>query len=284
MADKALKLEIPQSTGCPRTLSVKDGRDIPVNVDDEKFSGRHVRLSNNAVVVKDFFGENNKVLDVSRYRIGEEGCCVHYDGRYRICDNRYIIRHCDVSGQALAEQLQQRPNICNIVLLLESPHKSEYEYIDGGIGPARAPASGPTGRSIDRCLGTILSRINCINAEHIVLNCEIIISNPIQFQASLHAIHGQSLRKGNGKWGKLRNNVWRALWSEQRDQFLTRLRGYNPKVVINACTGDMRCRKNQPKKFVEELIREHCPAVPLYNVYHPAYRLWNNCAVRPVPR
>ena len=275
MALKALKLEVSWSSVSTGYLCVKDGRNSPVKVDDDLFQGKHVEPHDNYVLVKNFFEVNNKVPDVSRYCIGVEGCCAHYDDRHRICEDRYLIPHRDVSRQDLAQLLQrQQRQIRNIVLLLESPH--ECEYINGDIAHPKAPASGPTGNNIDRCLGAVLSRID---AELIKPGCQVIISNPIQFQTSLHAIHRQSLRKDNNKWARLRDNVWRTLWSEQHIQncFLARLKSYYPKVVINACTGDMSCRHNKPKKIVKNFVRQHLRNVPFYNVPHPSDKSWNNC-------
>ena len=293
MARKALKLEVPFRE-CTSYLCVTDGHGNAVEVDDNEFQGEHVvPCGNDAILVKNFFDVNNKVPDVSRYRIGAGGCCVRHDNRYHICNDRYLIPHCDVSRKDLARllQRQQRRQVRNIVLLLESPHKDEYQ--PGNINCPIAPANGATGDNIDRCLGTVLRQIKgaLINArldeaEFIKPDSHVIISNPIQFQTSLHAIHGKSLQK---KWVTLRNNVWWTLWNEQRIQrnFRARLKRYNPSLIINACTGkrstkdvltrtDALTRTHGLRSLVTRFVREELPKVPLYEAYHPAIN-WNNC-------
>lgn len=249
MALKTLKLEITLPRGCTRRLWVKDEQGNPVEIDDCQFSGKHVEQSGNDVIVKKYFRMNNKVIDASRYRIGKAGCCVRHDGRYCICNDRYIIPHCNHTGidishcdicEPVLEPLLRRQRIRSIVFLLESPHMDEYQR--GNINCPIAPAMGKTGSNIAEYLGTVLSRIE--PQRFIVPGYLVIISNPIQFQTSLHAIHGMSPRADKGKWGTLRDNVWRTLWAEPHIQrcFKKRLEGYCPKVIINACTGDLKKR------------------------------------------
>ena len=277
-----LKLEVHWPKESPRRLCVKykDGDAVAVEFDD-------LELCGDDLIVK-IFGESNKVPDVSRYRIAE-GSCVRHDDRYHICNDRYLIPHNYLTGQnvssydipepRLQDQLRQREQrgIGNIVLLLESPHKDEY------IADPKRPACGKTGDNIDRCLGTVLSRIEeCEGQQPIVPGSHVIISNPIQFQTSLHAIHGKSPRADNGKWGTLRDNVWRTLWNEEHIQQCFRERlvdTYNPTLIINACTGD---RKNTDslKRHVEDFVRAALQNVPHYYVGHPAS--WLDCKkIRP---
>lgn len=252
---------------------------LPVDYDGatdnlRQFVGPYVRDDEDDVFVESFFGIKNRVPDVSRYRIHNMRCCVRYDDRYRICNNRYIIPHCDVSGEELDRQLQRpqpRPEpeqegIRNIVLLLESPHKDEYT--DGDIARPKAPARGETGDNIDRWLGTVLSRTN---ADLIEPGCHVIISNPIQFQTSLHAIHRRPLK---GSWRTLRNKVWITLWRAAHitECFRARLTAYNPSLIINACTGAWGCQGTDPKGLVDGFVQGILPNVHRYETYHPARR------------
>ena len=285
MALKALKLEVPFRE-CTSYLCVTDGHGNAVEVDDNEFQGEHVvPCGNDAILVKNFFDVNNKVPDVSRYRIGAGGCCVRHDNRYHICNDRYLIPHCDVSRKDLAPLLQRQ--IRNIVLLLESPHKDEYQ--PGNINCPIAPANGATGDNIDRCLGTVLRQIKgaLINArldeaEFIKPDSHVIISNPIQFQTSLHAIHGQST--WDSRWGMLRNNVWRTLWNEDhiQDCFLERLCTYNPSLIVNACTGALEKRVNDFILGNLEDEQDEQDVMALYNVPHPASKLWNSGDIAPI--
>ena len=270
MTLKALKLEVPLTNRCARHLGVKTGHKSPklrrpYKVDDCWFEeGPHVEsLGNDVLLVKDFFGANNRVPDVIRYRICAEGCYEHPDdGRYHICNNRYIIPCSDVP----VSQLQPG----NIVLLLESPHEDEFEYINGGIGSPKKPACGSTGANIDKCLGNVLSRIE--DQGLILPGRHIIISNPIQFQTSLHAIHRKSLK---GRWKTLRDNVWKTLWEEPqiKQGFRQRLLTYRPSLIINACTGAFdQHDDNDPKGLVNNILNNEFS--PLYKTKHPAIN-WN---------
>ena len=54
------------------------------------------RCGNNDALVKDFFEKNNIVPDDRRYHIGNAECYVSHDNKYRICNDRYLIPHCDI--------------------------------------------------------------------------------------------------------------------------------------------------------------------------------------------
>ena len=181
----------------------------------------HVRIDDeDDVVVEDFFEDYNKVPDVIRYRIGDSSCCVRHNvDSYRICNNRYVNPRCDISERQILQQpeqqlQQQLEQDGSIVLLLESPHKEEYQH--NHINCPKAPAMGKTGIRIDRCLGEVLSKIRTEyiaaasdGPELIETGRHVILSNPIQFQTSLDAIHGQGILP------RLRNSVWRTLWEEE---------------------------------------------------------------------
>ena len=263
----ALKLDVPWRED-HLTVTFRGRSDVFINAIRGSDSP-YVRREEGHVIVGDFFGESNNVrdveannvLDVSRYRIGTENLCVH---KYRICNDRYLIRHCDIPESELDIQEQTG----SIVLLLESPHEHEYEYIDGGFARRKKPACGKTGGQIDKCLGTVLLHIQ-VETGLVNSGCHVVISNPIQFQTSLHAIHGQE----GGNWTTLRDNVWRALWDEdERDNHITqcfqrRLGRYHPKVIINACTSALKPRVTE---CVQEWNNERNPAVPLYKIHHPS--------------
>lgn len=255
----ALKLKVPWSR---ELIEVGFHREI------EKirtFANSHVSTDGSDVLVDNFFGKNNRVLDVSRYRICADGHCV---------------RHNDISGRKLKLELS-RQRIGSIVLLLESPHKDEYTDEDRiyCINQPQAPASGNSGTKIDECLCNLITKITQDpgNAEldvsrHIVHGSHVIISNPIPFQTSLHAVHhGEPLEDSDDYlWATLRDFVWRTLWREQRIRrhFHARLKRYNPSLIINACTGDPK-KSGTLKSSVNRFVLEKLPSVTLYSVSHP---------------
>ena len=260
---------------------------LPVGYDNQDVirvirnsSSPYVRRPCNDVIVKDFFGDLNRVPDDNRYHIGNAECCESHDKKYRICNDKYLIPHCNIPESS--RQIQQQSG--SVVLLLESPHECEYEYIyrcfvrpfARPFARPKGPARGDSGKNIDQCLSTVLLYIQR-ETGLIVPNCHIVISNPIQFQTSLHAIHQQKL---NGAWKTLRNNVWRTLWDDEEGHikrcFRTRLDCYYPKVIINACTDKLKRHVNT---FVQRWIAERRQAergqiVHLYEIYHPSY--WKN--------
>ncbi len=114
-----------------------------------------------------------------------------------------------------------------IVLILESPHKAEFEK---DTFKPLYPASGKTGERISNYFKEINSKMKIENSD------EIIICNPVQWQSSLHELHKKGL---TGEFRELRDKVWGCLWDESNDDFYKRLKKYNPKIIINACTGKL---------------------------------------------
>lgn len=326
MARKAcmgLNLEVPWRTEQPLPVNfvkvyVNHYNEIMAGI--EEHGSPYVGRKRCDLHVTGFFEESKKVPDVIRYRIDADDRSVRHDLTYRICDDRFIIPiscrvaeggkcvphddrylncdtirrcnhpeqancHCDIYGTEL-DQLLQQPPCGSIVLLLESPHKDEYEYNGGRIVRHKAPASGSSGSNIDSCLGNVLSGIE--EQQLIVPGRHVIISNPIQFQTSLHAIHEKSVSKS--PWNKLRDNVWNTLWEEPQieQDFRERLPTYSPHLIINACTGnwtppeflartDDLTSKHGLKCLVTKFVRAELPTVPLYEAHHPAYKSWKLC-------
>ncbi len=120
-----------------------------------------------------------------------------------------------------------------LLIVLESPHTCEY---DGSVARPVGPARGTTGTNIESELGGLLhASRNLIGT--VPCGTRVAVANPVQFQASLHAVHGGSLQKRG--FAALRDAVWQCIWSleEIRHDFGTRVRRFNPTWIINACTG-----------------------------------------------
>ena len=125
-----------------------------------------------------------------------------------------------------------------IVLLLESPHTSEY-IINNNILIPQRPANGmkltETGGAIDKYLCKVIDQINRNNI--IIPNkYRICICNPVQYQASLGSIIGKKLIKS------IRDSIWRQLWNNCciKIDFRNRINGYNPSYILNACTSNLK--------------------------------------------
>lgn len=120
----------------------------------------YVSTSEGNVVIDRMFEACMKVPDVYRYKIENDSNLVVR----RLYQDKDVREECDLP---------------KIVLLLESPHRDEY----CNNRPC-APAMGTTGRNLDRYLVCVLSKIE----DEIVDGSMVIISNPVQFQTSLHMI------------------------------------------------------------------------------------------------
>lgn len=157
--------------------------------------------------------------------------------------------------------LSEQPFCTTLALILESPHKREF---DNCFTP-RVPAKGRTGDNIEERLIDVIESEPKLKAEiahH--LRVRIVLCNPVQFQASLHVIHKDHLCKDCRKF--LKRKVWRALWNrpEIRHDFLRRLNHWNPKWILNACVveGDFNWE-------VSSFLANNVSDVDLYETVHP---------------
>lgn len=219
---------------------------------------QHIQIGeDNSVDIIGMFGPENRVQDVDRYRvIVSDGVCdVKKHSQFQIAPTKN--KHCDLQPNHGKSQ-------CTIVLLLESPHKDEYENGDPNF--PIAPAQGATGRNIEKYLGCSLNKSEEM-ADEIGDNARFIIANPVQFQTSLWTIHKGSLTAGHC-WQTLRNAVWKTLWNEPQiqDEFRCRLQSYKPNIVLNCCTGGEKGLRGQ----VQSVLFKFNSGAQLYKADHPA--------------
>ena len=147
-----------------------------------------------------------------------------------------------------------RTAVEKIALILESPHKDEY---DQQFHPIR-PANGKTGLKINSALVN-RSMISKLNKK---ISYEIYIINPVQFQASCYHWVGNSYCRNHT------NKVFRALFNKnkgnQRNDFISRLNAYNPDIVFCCCTSNL---KNIVKNAIEN---SSAVSKPYYSDCHPS--------------
>ena len=207
----------------------------------------YVSISRNKVVISQMFNSDMKVADVYRYGIEKDRDLI----AQRIGRDKAVWEEC---------------HLPTIVLLLESPHGDEYDKSNKPI----APAMGTTGRNLDNCLGWVLSQIR----GRIFNGSRIIISNPVQFQTSLHMILGGKMN------GEVKVPVWNALWHRQyvKGCFVSRMANYNPYLVINACTGGQD--ENGLKRIVTGFLKKKGICREIYEINHPVN--WNISKLQPV--
>lgn len=129
----------------------------------------------------------------------------------------------------LASSSVPRPGC--IVLLVESPHKDEFDMNGTPRGPLKRKV---TRQYIHAHLGNLIvtaSQLLQISIE----DRDIVFANPVQFQASLHSFMANRTTKLQG-W--LRDSVWRAMFDNPtvRADFDSRMRAYAPALVLAAPT------------------------------------------------
>mgnify|MGYP004520562413 FL=1 len=200
----------------------------------------------------DYFDESSLVNDEARYTIKIKN---------NICSKPKLLK----DFKTIEENK-------NIVLLLESPHRSEYRDIKiydrlVPIGPAQGgnltDAGGAIKAYIHEAINYVISK-NSLSLNNGDYN--LIIINPIQFQTSLGSLYDKGLNRN------LRDKVWKNIWkiidSKKyivQEDFICRLNSYNSDLIINACTYEL-------KKKVKGLLDDK--TIISYGINHPAIN-WN---------
>ncbi|SME96139.1 hypothetical protein [Desulfovibrio gilichinskyi] len=202
-------------------------QNIPLAKDQVGWLKRYVNCTNfirfyaKSVSISKVFDEDKRGPDCWRYTVkdGERTKAeVRESGTLDTLGSCNVADYCCKDGNV-------------ILLLLEFPHYKEYDGLDPeGMRPI-APAQGSTG---SRIRNQLIKKLESCNLET-GKEYHVVISNPVQFQASLYSLHGQSTR-GNIKAGSLRDAVWKALMVREKNNFIERLKSYDPVIIINACT------------------------------------------------
>lgn len=156
----------------------------------------------------------------------------------------------------------------NLVLLLESPHKDEYDI----YGNPLRPANGRTGTNINNLFAKQINNNNLkINTFQNNIAYRVWIVNAIQYQTSgYNQLH--NIRMYNQSWRIVRNNVFKALWNNEKKfnlqaDLVRRLNQIAPSIIINCVTGGKN--KNGLKMLVENVLYNHnLKSSALY--YHPS--------------
>ena len=190
-------------------------------------ASRYITKDEDGLTILEEFFENRSVLDVWRYSL------LMSENGFR------LMRHCSYNQKL--ERSHYRDHLAitskqkNIVLFIESPHKNEYTS-DGRFIPI-GPAQGRTGEKIEQYFEGLFNNFINRYSELTEKSYGVIISNPVQYQTSLHEI--LHLSKVNNT---LKDCIWRGLFDE--NEFQRRLANYSPAVVINACTSGLKGKVN----------------------------------------
>lgn len=226
-----------------------------------KATGGHRRVDG-SLNIRNMFDVSHRVPDVDRYRVA--------DGM-----PRQLVGHplSEVPGSGHRDKWPRPPSTGadNIVVLLESPHKDEYDYGGSGTLTPKGPAQGTTGGSISKHLSGYFN--NPPEGQEYIRSdsrgSHVIICNPIQFQTSLHAAKLRLTSDGEAK-------VWKGIWNVTlvKENFLCRLLWYSPHIIVNACTskGGGDGLKGVVRRFLE--AKSACFPRPchVYETAHPSWR------------
>lgn len=217
-------------------------KEILFDVNDKEYKelSDKALIKNNELKLK-LFTQNKKVPDVWRYTyIPQKGVFKHETSDF---NSKFNDKKIPLNVKS------------SIVLLLESPHKDEYQK--NKFIPL-APAQGATGRAIEKFKDKNSSKnIKYLTLEELLIKSNIVekapilLVNPVQYQASL----GSFTKKLNKN---LRNNLWKSLFNELKNDFISRLNLYKPSLIINGCTNDLK-----------DEINNCIPFKKIINVPHP---------------
>lgn len=152
-------------------------------------------------------------------------------------------------------------NLPTIAIILESPHKFEYDYNGLPIGPAR----GPTGVNIRSCLIKHLKGFNLEADQYKVLLVEA-----ISYQCS------NGLPVDQDEKPKKKDILFERIWNSGGCRsFEERLRLYKPTIIINSCTGgtsgiESRTLSTSLNALVQRSIDGVSPGIRKFYSSHPS--------------
>jgi hypothetical protein len=175
------------------------------------------------------------------------------------------------NGNPKWENTPQFPRSGSIIVILESPHKHEYDYTDE-MKPRR-PLMNPSSQTrFQNQFERLISSIQ--DGPDLHHDPQIVLCNPIQFQTSLHHLYQPNDQGKTDNLRKaIRNATWRGLWGCKKDgrfpfqeDLINRLAKREPCIIINACTQVLQ------DELTHLLVTLPYPVFEATN--HPAY--WNS--------
>lgn len=145
------------------------------------------------------------------------------------------------------------PNEYNIVIVLESPHKNEYNT------DFRHPAIGPTGNNLKLYFYSLLGKLNGTIKNS--TKCHVYLMNAIQYQCSL-GYHTSIFR----------TEIFNSMWKHHKkdEDFLDRLKDFYPNIIINLCTKTDELQDIVQKKIDEFVNNNNNKTISLYRGTHPS--------------
>lgn len=199
-------------------------------------------------------------------------CADECVGVIEICDEKIVYVNNDFENR---KKPTDYPSIPSIVIIIESPHTNEFTKDDDEGSPAR----GKTGDDLQKYLLINLYKyLHCndqgINGVYGFSNkkiangkYKIILSNAVQYQCSL----GLPLNGKNSNGNRKETNE-RFIECLMRDKniFISRIKGYKPKVIINSCTGQNKGEIAGLQQKVQDVLRENIQNALFLHSAHPS--------------
>lgn len=203
-------------------------------------------------ILDPFFANNKVVPNVLRYSID-----INLQNLFK--NNGTLGKHMDTQISGSTD--------CNILIILESPHKDEYDQHFQPISPAQ----GITGINLDNHLLNLLNSIKKHFSffSQTTQKMNIVIVNPVPYQTSLNYLSNKGMNS------EVKEQVWRTIWCSEDYQknLAIRYNKYkNIDLIINACT---EVFQNEVTNFLLNCIA--CNS-SIYKCNHPStwQRLLNN--------
>lgn len=140
-----------------------------------------------------------------------------------------------------------------IIFVLESPHIDEYDISNKVIGPAM----GVTGRNIKDNIIKKLGKLTLKNQQY-----RLILVEAVSYQCSM----GEKIDT------ERRDMVFKEVWDQGgREDFINRIKKYNPEIIINGCTGGKNKidSKNTLNSIVQDALDENFEDIDKYYCSHP---------------
>jgi len=204
-----------------------------------------------SVVNAAYFNRSRWVENVCRYKITRNKL-----SDFDLSENQ-SVEFCENSAFS-ENRIDLDDRSSSVAILLESPHRYEYNERYQPI----APAQGRTGEAIRNHVLTI---INNKYRELLTENeYRVLIINPIPIQASLFFLHGQPLKNS---YKTLRDNVWIGLWKnipEFKTSLINIINSSNVKLLLNCCTSKLKY-KLQIEGQINCVIKQ---------INHPSSWIW----------
>ncbi len=219
--------------------------------------------TDNEITLKNvFFSNDYRVPNVCRYRLIKTDT-KEYNLLPNETKNVYLSAYNDIR---IDNDYIAKNTYPTIILILESPHKDEYDYLPK-LTP-KAPAQGVTGTQIcekfEKIINNHIDELKLKESEY-----RIFIINPVPYQTSLYYFHNK------GMIDNIRDKVWKDLWNENnthlKKEFESIIQKIDPTLIINACTSKLsefvkielltskyekftKCKINHPSSWVHHSV------------------------------